>query len=154
MKSARFNSLLASSALGLVLVLGSHAGTAQQSDNQVTAAVPMPDTALLPPLTAKDIETIAAPANEAAKAEPVTAEPPKIEPKQEAATPAAESAKVEPTKAASEPAAMPVPASADSAVADQLRQLVSGKLDRIVPRKADREASNPSTRRAIMPRCG
>ena len=139
MKSARFNSLLASSALGLVLVLGSHAGTAQQSDNQVTAAVPMPDTALLPPLTAKDIETIAAPANEAAKAEPVTAEPPKIEPKQEAATPAAEPAKVEPTKAASEPAATPVPASADSAVADQLRQLVSGKLDRIVPRKADRE---------------
>ena len=139
MKSIRFNSLLASTALGLVLVLGSHAGMAQQSDNQVTAAVPMPDTALLPPLTAKDIETTAAPANEAAKTEPVTAEPAKIEPKQEAATPAAEPAKVEPTKAASEPAATPVSASADSAVADQLRQMVSGKLDRIVPRKADRE---------------
>ena len=32
-----------------------------------------------------------------------------------------------------------MPATADSAVADQLRQMISGKLDRIVSRKADRE---------------
>ncbi|MGC1697093.1 MAG: L,D-transpeptidase family protein [Pseudolabrys sp.] len=145
MKSARFNSLLASTALGLVLLLGTHAGNAQkalaqQSDNQITAAVPMPDTALLPPLTAKDIEPTAVPANETAKTEPVTAEPAKIESKQEAATPAAEPAKVEATKAASEPAATPVSATADSAVADQLRQMITGKqFDRIVNRKADRE---------------
>ena len=144
MKSVRFNSLLASTALGLALVLGGHAGMAQQltqqSDNQITAAVPMPDTALLPPLTAKDIEPTAVPANETAKTEPVTAEPAKIEPKQEAATPAAEPAKTEATKAASEPAATPVSATADSAVADQLRQMINGKqFDRIVNRKADRE---------------
>jgi L,D-transpeptidase YcbB len=144
-KSARFNSLLASTALGLVLLLGTHAGNAQealaqQSDNQISTAVPMPDTALLPPLTAKDIEPTAVPANETAKTEPVTAEPAKIESKQEAATPAAEPAKVEATKAASEPAATPVSATADSAVADQLRQMITGKqFDRIVNRKADRE---------------
>src|SRR6185437_8597535 len=125
--------------------LGTHAGNAQealaqQSDNQISTAVPMPDTALLPPLTAKDIEPTAVPANETAKTEPVTAEPAKIESKQEAATPAAEPAKVEATKAASEPAATPVSATADSAVADQLRQMITGKqFDRIVNRKADRE---------------
>ena len=32
-----------------------------------------------------------------------------------------------------------MPATADSAVADQLREMISGKLDRIVSRKADRE---------------
>jgi murein L,D-transpeptidase YcbB/YkuD len=140
-KSARFNNLLASSALGLVLVLvlGSQAGKAQdvlaqQSEDQVTAGVPMPDTALLPPLTAKDIEPAAPAATEASKSEP----------KQEAAAPAAEPAKtepakVEPTKAASEPAAAPVSATADSAIADQLRSMISGKLDRIVSRRADRE---------------
>jgi murein L,D-transpeptidase YcbB/YkuD len=138
-KSARFNSLLASTALGLALVLGSQAGKAQnvlaqQSEDTVTAAVPMPDTALLPPLTAKDIEPAATAATEA----------PKTEPKQEAAAPAAEPAKtepakVEPTKAASEPAATPVSATADSAIADQLRSMISGKLDHIVSRKADRE---------------
>src|SRR5665213_1555564 len=127
-ESVRFNSLLASTALGLVLVLGSHAGNAQQAlaqqtDNKVTAAVPMPDTALLPPLTAKDVAS-----------EPVKTEP-KAEPKQDAAAPAAEPAKAEPTKTASEPAS----ATGDSAVADQLRQMVTGKLDRIVPRKTDRE---------------
>ncbi len=54
-KSARFNSLLASTALALVLILGSDAGMAQQSDQQIGAAVPMPNTDLLPPLTAKDV---------------------------------------------------------------------------------------------------
>ncbi len=138
-KSVRFNSLLASTALGLVLVLGSHAGKAQQalaqqSADNISAAVPMPDTALLPPLTAKDIEPAATPGDRGRQDRG-----PKIEPKQEAAAPAAEPAKTEPVKAASEPAATPVSATADSAVADQLREMISGKLDRIVSRKADRE---------------
>ncbi len=110
MKSARFNCLLASTALGLVLVLGSHAGMAQQSDKEIAAAVPMPDTTLLPPLTAKDVAN----SPSAAPADTV-----KAEPKQDAAK--------------------PVSATADSAVADQLRDLIAGKLDRIVSRKADRE---------------
>ena len=143
-KSVRFNSLLASTAIGLALVLGSQAGNAQQalaqqSEDQVTAGVPMPDTALLPPLTAKDIEPTAQPTAEAAKTETPKTEPNKTEPKQEAAAPAAEPAKTEPTKAASEPAAAPASATADSAIADQLRSMISGKLDHVVSRKADRE---------------
>jgi len=128
-KSARFNRLLASTALGLVLVLGSHAGNpqaayAQQSEQQIEAAVPMPDTDLLPPLTAKDV----------ASAPSTPSTDIKAEPKHDAAAPAAE-----PAKAAAVPAATPVSATADSAVADQLRETISGKLDRIVSRKADRE---------------
>jgi murein L,D-transpeptidase YcbB/YkuD len=123
-KSARFNRLLASTALGLVLVLGSHAGNplqalAQQSEQQITAAVPMPNTDLLPPLTAKDVA--GTPSTPSADI--------KAEPKQDAAAPAAE-----PAKAAAAPAA-----TAGSPVADQLREMISGKLDRIVSRKADRE---------------
>ena len=135
MKSARFNVLLASTALGLALVLGSHAGLAQQSEQRIDAAVPMPDTDLLPPLTATDIaSTPSTPAAEPAKVEPKQAEAPKAEPKQDAAAPA-----VEPAKAAAAPAAAPVSATADSAVADQLRDMIAGKLDRVVSRKADRE---------------
>ena len=109
MKSARFNSLLASTALGLVLMLSSHtAGQAQQSDKPVQASVPMPDTSLPPPPTAKDVagSPAAAPASEPAKA----------------ATPA------------------PAPVTADATVTDKLREMIGGKLDRIVSRKADRDA--------------
>ncbi len=124
MKSARFNHLLASTALGLVLVLGSHAGNpqqalAQQSEQQIEAAVPMPNTDLLPPLTAKDVA--GTPSTPSADI--------KAEPKQDAAAPAAE-----PAKAAAAPAV-----TAGSPVADQLREMISGKLDRIISRKADRE---------------
>ena len=142
MKTARLNRLLASTAFGLALALASHAGMAQQSEQQIEAAVPMPDTTLLPPLTANDVTSArnAAPAD-AAKAEPrrdITAPADIIapEPKQDAAAPA-----VEPPKAAAVLAATPVSATADSAVADQLRDMIAGKqLDRIVSRKADREA--------------
>jgi murein L,D-transpeptidase YcbB/YkuD len=142
-KSARFNRLLISTALGLVLVLGSHASMAQQSDQRIDSAVPMPDTDLLPPLTAKDVAGTPGAAEakpaEAKSAEPKAAdskpvEPKSTEPKQDAAAPAAE-----PAKAAVVPAAAPVSATADSAVADRLREAISGKLERIVSRKADRE---------------
>ena len=69
-KSARFDRLLASTALVLVLALSSQAGIAQQSDNPTTASVPVPDTTLPPPLTAKDVEAPAKHATPAAKEEP------------------------------------------------------------------------------------
>jgi murein L,D-transpeptidase YcbB/YkuD len=118
-KSVRFERLLASTAFGLVLALSSHPGLAQQSDKQISAAVPMPNTDLLPPLTAKDVQPA-----------PAAAEP-KSEPKQDAAAPSAE-----PAKAAAAPA---TPASTDTQVADQLRELITGKkLDRLVARRDDR----------------
>ncbi len=78
MKSARFNRLLASSALGLALILSSYAAIAQQkTDAEIRAAVPMPDPANVPPPSAKDVGATASPAAPAAdKAAAVPAAPP------------------------------------------------------------------------------
>jgi hypothetical protein len=73
-KSTQFDHLLASTALALVLALSSQAGMAQQTEKPVEASVPMPDTSLPPPLTAKDIE---APAKQAAPAKPAWRSKPK-----------------------------------------------------------------------------
>ena len=125
MKSTRFDRLLASTALALVLALSSQAGMAQQPEKPVEASVPMPDTSLPPPLTAKDVE---APAKQLAPANRI-----EDESKQSAATPSAE-----PAKAATAPTAAPVP-TADSGVADKLRELIgSRQFERLVGLKADR----------------
>ena len=124
MKTARFNRLLASTALGVALVFASHAGMAQQSNQQIDSAVPMPNTDQLPPLTAKDIATT-----------PGTA---KADTKQDTAVPA--KAAAEPDKATAEPAkTAAVPAPAVDPVTDQLRSLITGKLDHFISRKPDRE---------------
>ena len=119
MKSARFDRLLASTAVALVLAMSSHAGMAQQTEKTIQASVPMPDTTLPPPLTAKDLE--AKPAQPAAS-----------EPKQDS-TPAAEGA-----KAATPTAAAPT-TTAESPVADKIREIIASRqLDRLVTHKADR----------------
>ncbi len=52
----------------------------------------------------------------------------------------ASSPAVEPAKAAAVPAATPVEADADNAIADKLRDIITGKqFDRVVSRKADRD---------------
>jgi len=133
-KSVRLHGLLASTALGLALLLTSHPGYAQQTDQQkIDAAVPVPDTTLPPPLTARDIEQ--APAGAAA----IDTKP--VEPKQEASTPVVEPPKAAPVQNAASPAAEPAKpvVGADAALTDKLREFVTGKqLDRIVMRKADR----------------
>jgi murein L,D-transpeptidase YcbB/YkuD len=117
-KSARFDRLLASTALVLVLALSSQVGAAQQTENPTTASVPVPDTTLPAPLTAKDIE---------APAKQVAPGPTKEEPKQNATT-----APTEPTKAATNAA----PA---DAIGEKLRELITGRqFDRLVSRKSDR----------------
>jgi L,D-transpeptidase YcbB len=122
-KSTRFDRLLASTALALVLALSSHAALAQKSESQIQAAVPVPDTSLPPPLTAKDLTASAKATTPAAKDEA----------KQSITGTVAESA-----KAATEQAAAPV-ATADGGVADRLRELIGSKqFDRLVGHKADR----------------
>ena len=122
-KSARFERLLASTALALVLALASHAGMAQQTEKPAAASVPVPDTTLPPPLTAKDID---APAKQAAPASIV-----KDEPKQNAAAPTTEPPKTATTNAA--------PATTGNPVADKVRELIAGRqFERFVSRKADR----------------
>ena len=114
-KSPRFNSLLASTAVALALALSSHAGVAQQADKPAEASIPMPDTTLPPPLTLKDIE----------KPAPLGKPTPAVkdESRQTAAPAAAEAPK---TTAATE-------------IGDKLRELITSKqFDRLVPRKTDR----------------
>ena len=123
-KSARFDRLLASTALALVLALSSHAGLAQQSDSRIVAAVPVPDTTLPPPPTAKDLAANDRPRlrrplpscpRRPSKTQPL---PPPNRPKQR------------PTSRA---------ATADGGVGDKLRELITSKqFDRLVSRKADR----------------
>ena len=134
MKRVRIERLAASTALGLIMVLASQSGYAQQakamSEQEILQAIPMPDTTLPPPPTAEDM------APTKAAAAPAVAP---SEPKQDAAAPAA----AEPAKAAiAAPAAAPAPApSGDVAVADKLRELFAGKIDRAFTRKADREGA-------------
>ncbi len=52
MKVARFDRLLASTALGMVLLMSGHAVHAQQAAEKTEIVVPLPD--ILPPPTAKD----------------------------------------------------------------------------------------------------
>ncbi|HMF22599.1 MAG TPA: L,D-transpeptidase family protein [Pseudolabrys sp.] len=119
MKSARFDRLLASTALALALALSSHAGKAQQTEKTIQASVPTPDTTLPPPLTAKDIGGT-----------PTQAAP--TEHKQGAA-PAAESA-----KAPAAPVATST-ATAEAGVTDKLREIIASRqLERLANHKADR----------------
>ncbi|HEX2538867.1 MAG TPA: L,D-transpeptidase family protein, partial [Pseudolabrys sp.] len=132
MKSVRSNRLLASTALGLALMFASHSGMAQQAEPQqkVDAGVPVPDTTLPPPPTAKDI---GASDKQDANTPPQVAAEPKVEPKA-ALAPVEKAAAPEPVK----PAAVASGIS-DQAVSDKLRDLISGKqFDRIAGRKADR----------------
>ena len=95
MKRVRFNRLLASTALGLGLMLASHPSMAQQSEQQkIDAGVPVPDTTLPPPPTVKDLtpkaeqQNAVAPAADAPKADAALAAPsqPKAEAKTETKT--------------------------------------------------------------------
>jgi murein L,D-transpeptidase YcbB/YkuD len=115
-KSPRFNSLLASTAVAVALTLSSHAGMAQQAGKPAEALIPMPDTTLPPPLTLKDIEKPSPLGKPTAAA--------KDEPRQTATPPAGEPRST---------------AAVGSEIGDKLRELITGRqFDRLVPRKADR----------------
>lgn len=121
-KIVAIDRLLASSALGLVLMLGPQPGFAQSLEEQLNAAAPLSEP--IAPPTLKDLAPQApdAPAQAAPTATPAPV-----------ATPAPAAA----------PATTTVQAVADSATAnaavtDKLRDIVTGKaLDRIVSRKAE-----------------
>jgi murein L,D-transpeptidase YcbB/YkuD len=139
-KSVRIDRLLALSAFGLALILASAPGHAQQLAQQpaqqnIDAAVPLPDTSPIPPPTAKDVGSVAPAATANSKAPDTKA------PDSAAAAPAAAPANAAATPApAAAPAVAAVDPTGDSAVADSLRSLIGGKqFDRTVGRKADRE---------------
>ena len=118
MKVVRFERLLASTALGLVLLISGQAANAQQPAGQQTQiVVRLPDAP--PPPTANDFS---AGTNTPAAAQNAVAP---------MAAPAAAPVAAAPTAVA--------PVAADSALSDKLRDIVTGKsLDRVLGRKADR----------------
>lgn len=120
MKIVRFDRLLASTAIGLAMMLTSLTGAprlaaAQQSEKPAEATVAIPNIASTVPAAAKDAVSVATPA------------------------PLLDTAKDANKEAAKDAAVAAVPVSADSAIADKLRETITGKqFDRTVSRKADR----------------
>ncbi|HVV62324.1 MAG TPA: L,D-transpeptidase family protein [Pseudolabrys sp.] len=124
MRSVRFDRLLAGTALGLVLALSGYAAHAQSVDAQINAASPVPE--MPAPPTAKDFGL----------PEPVATVPAKAaETSSDSKAVAIPAETKHPETTATVPDAT---TTADHAVADQLRDLITGKLDRLVSRKADR----------------
>jgi murein L,D-transpeptidase YcbB/YkuD len=118
-KIVAIDRLLASSALGLVLMLSPQAGYAQSLEEQLKTAAPLAEP--IAPPTLKDLAPQASDAP--TQAAPVAAP---------AAAPTAAPAPV------ATPAPAAAPATANAAVTDKLREIVTGKaLDRIVSRKAE-----------------
>src|SRR3954466_10183736 len=112
MASVRFEHLLAGTAIALALALTPYASSAlAASDAEITAAVPMPESADLPPPSIKDL----APA-EAAAAAP-------------AATPAPAATEITHSVPASDGAKFTTASVGDTTVVDKLRdQLAAGKF--------------------------
>ncbi len=134
--SSRLNRLLTGSAVAVVLALGTASSTLAQSSGSTEPAmvdgVPVPDTTMPPPPTVEDLNRSMVPTTTAPAA-------PAAAPAQPAAqAPAASPAPA--TAATPAPAAAPVTVSADSAVSDKLRELSSGKFDRILGSKKERAA--------------
>jgi len=132
MPGVRFDRFLASTVVLLLLSAAAGGALAEPKNGTMTeqaidAAVPMPDSANLPPPTIADF------ANPAAKAALPTDQP--QTPAPAAAAPAATP---QPASTASEPVATPIAgtvAAADARIAEQLHDLANGKFDRIIGSK-------------------
>ncbi|HXW23784.1 MAG TPA: L,D-transpeptidase family protein [Xanthobacteraceae bacterium] len=148
MSSRRFDRLLTGTALALALVLAGPAiGAPDGNSAAVEALVPVPDTADVPPPTLADVGdpatgSVTPPPSAAAAAAPAPPAP-------AATTPAAPiPAATAPTNDGippAEPANVPPPTLKDiatapaSPVAEKLRELFAGKIDRMIERKTERK---------------
>src|SRR5258708_18321747 len=128
MASARLEHLLAGTAIALALALTPYASSARAaSDAEITAAVPMPESADLPPPSIRDI----APAEAAAPAP--------------AATPAPTATDITHSMPASDGAKFTTASVGDTAIVEKLRDpLAAGKFDRILGGKKDRSTVETS----------
>src|SRR4051794_21157873 len=147
----QMNRVLAGTALALVLVLpgaawaASDAPAATPSNAEIEKRIPLPEAANVPPPTAADfgIVTGATPATGSASIDakipmPPSADMPPPSAKDVGASPASAGTAVTGVK---EPAPLATNlAAADLPVAEKLRDIVCGKLDRVIDRKKDRQA--------------
>jgi murein L,D-transpeptidase YcbB/YkuD len=126
-KSVRLERLLATTAFGLILALSSHGAPAQQADQNIETAAPASDTSSPPPQRAATDGPAGGQTDTTAT----------VAPQQEVAAPPAEPSKDATPKA--DVTATAAPVTVESQVADQLRELISGKrLDQVVNRKDER----------------
>ena len=143
MRTARFEQLLAGTAIGLALALTPYSGTAfAATDAEIVAAVPMPESADLPPPSLKDIAPIRS-AEPAAAGRTPACWPATPEPVAAAAPAAVEkaAARRDHRLGAEGSAKFTTASVADTAVVDKLRdQLAAGKFDRILGGKKERES--------------
>ena len=134
MRGLRLGLLLAGTAVAVVFAARSvPVYAATPGDKAVETLVPVPDTAPVPPPTARDVASpptapAAAPAAPATPAEQPAAAAP-------TAAPAATAAPAQ-QPAAAQPAAAPAVASIDQQVADKLREILPGKADHIIEHKS------------------
>lgn len=184
MRGLRFERMLASTAMVLVLVTAAGAAKAGPDTEQaIEAAVPMPEPANVPPPSAADIggapakavpdtqtsatkddvtSTTTPPATNAPAAAPVTANAPAAAPAPaapvQAAAPSSPAATEPPAAAREEPKDQPKAQTAeqpkdqpkseiaanlapeDRAVAERLHDILSGRIERLFPRKNERAA--------------
>jgi murein L,D-transpeptidase YcbB/YkuD len=133
MPSARFDRLLAGTAVALALALTPYATSAfAATEAEISAAVPMPDSAAVPPPNASDVTPAKA-------AEPSPAATPTPAPAV-AAKPAPAAPDVTNSLASADPKANAT-SLADGAIVDKLReQLAAGKFDRLLGGKKERSA--------------
>jgi murein L,D-transpeptidase YcbB/YkuD len=137
MRSARFNDLLAGTAVAFALTITPYAGSAfAATDVAPAVTAPPPAAPDASPVAKTASPTTAAPAPQpaAAAGEPLTSATPAATPPKDAATETVTPAPATAAKAAA-------PATAETAVADRLRdQLETGKFDRILGSKKERSA--------------
>ena len=137
MRSARFEHLLAGTAVALALALTPYASSAfAASEAEITAAVPMPESADLPPPSIRDI----VPADTATSAPPLAAAPAPVAASPAAATPATAAIETTSSVPATDGAKITTASvAADAAMVERLRdQLAAGKFDRILGGKKER----------------
>jgi murein L,D-transpeptidase YcbB/YkuD len=147
MRRIRFELWLATTAIALVAAgLNVPVQSAPLTEDEISAAVPMPEPANLPPPTAADI-TPRPSTNTSTAVTPTRGVPPaaardstqQAPATPEIATPAAATPAVATPAVAAPPAAAPAEAPAltiDQRVAEKLRDMFGGKIDRIIDRKA------------------
>jgi murein L,D-transpeptidase YcbB/YkuD len=140
-----FDRILTGSAIALVLGLSAAASPAlAQGQSAIEALVPMPEPANVPPPTAADIDMSATETTGSTAInlpDPPDLPPPEFKDIAAPAAPVVAPAPVAAPSVAPAPAPAPVVvANPDQPLRDAIRELVSGKLTRLIDRKTDRTA--------------
>jgi L,D-transpeptidase YcbB len=139
MRGIRFELLLATTAIALVAAgLSAPVQSAPLTEDEISAAVPMPEPANLPPPTVSDIAP--RPLTDQPAAMPAQAAPaPTRDSTRPAAAPTVATPETATPAVAAPPAAAPAEApvlTMDQRVGEKLREMFGGRVDRIIDRKA------------------